>query len=68
MYSSLFGWIAISAIVLCLYLPSEGRRSASRDATLWDGHRLTSNGPRDSDGSSSDDSGSDDSGKGDSDD
>jgi hypothetical protein len=68
MYSSLFGWIAISAIVLCLYLPSEGRRSASRDATLRDDHRLTNNGLRDSDGSSSDDSGSDDSGKGDSDD
>jgi hypothetical protein len=68
MSPSLFGWIAISAIVLCLYLPSEGRRSASRDTTIGDGRRLASNGPRDSDGTSSDDSGSDDSGKDDSDD
>jgi hypothetical protein len=68
MSSSLFGWIAISAIVLCLYLPSEGRRSASRDAAVSDRHRLATNGPRDSDGTSSDDSGSDDSDNGDSDD
>jgi hypothetical protein len=68
MSSSIFGWIAISAIVLCLYLPTEGRRSASRDAAISDGRRLTTNGPRDSDGTSSDDSGSDDSDKGDSDD
>jgi len=67
MSSSLFGWIAISAIVLCLYLPSEGQ-SSSRDAAFRDGHRLANNGPRDSDGSSSDDSGSDDSGKDDSED
>ena len=68
MSSSVFGWIAISAIVLCLYLPTEGRRSASRDEGYWERHRLASNGPRDSDGTSSDDSGSDDSGKDDSED
>jgi hypothetical protein len=68
MSPSLFGWIAIAAIVLCLYVPSEGRRSASRDAAVSDGHGRTGSGPQDCDGPISDDSGSDDSGKGDSDD
>ena len=66
MSSSLFGWIAIAAIVLSLYVPSEGRRSASRNAAISDGQRGTGRGPQDCGGSTSDDSGSDESDKGDS--
>ncbi len=68
MSSSFFGWIAVAAIVLSLYLPSEGRPSAGGGTALSDGHGPAGTGPQDSDDSSSDDSGSDDSGKGDSDD
>ncbi len=68
MSSSFFGWMAISAMVLCLYLPGEGRRSAWRGAAISEGHRVASDTSQDADGSSSDDSGSDDSDQGDSDD
>jgi hypothetical protein len=66
MSSSFFGWMAISAVLFCLYLPAEGRRSASRDAARSEGHRVASDTSPDADGSSCDDSGSDDSDKGDS--
>ena len=69
MSSAVFGWIAIAAIVLSLYLPSEARRSAPGDSTMSDGNGLAKTGPQDScdpslHDSGSEDSRSDDAGKG----
>jgi hypothetical protein len=61
MSSAVFGWIAIAAIVLSLYLPSEARRSAPGDSTTSDDHGLAKTGPQDSPDPSLHDFGSEDS-------
>ena len=67
MSSSIFGWMAISTLVLALYLPSEGRGSATSGAELSSRHGMAYDETKGGDDSGSDDSGGD-SGKDDGDD
>jgi len=64
MSSSFFGWMAISAVVVGLFVPVSGHRSTVKAPSIADGRTLASAGPQDIDGSGSDDSGSDDSNEG----
>ena len=61
MSSSFFAWMAISAMLVALFVPVAGHRSTAKAPSIADGSALASADSQSGDGSGSDDSGSDDS-------
>ncbi len=61
MSSSFFAWMAISAMLVGLFVPVTAHRSTSKAPSVTDGHTLAAADSQDGEGSGSDDSGSDDS-------
>jgi hypothetical protein len=60
MSSQFFAWMAISAMLVGLFVPVTGHRSTKKDPSVADGRALAAADSPDGDGSGSDDSGSDD--------